>query len=105
MNRRTRDLRIRGKLATGALPWQPFPRVWAGTGDGHACDGCDETVERVDLAMEGTDSVGRPLRLHVECFRAWEDIRDRGMAALASGGPAPRWTAEALSPAGSAGQH
>jgi hypothetical protein len=85
MDRRARHVRIRGKLATGALPCQPFPRVLGGPGDGQACDGCDGVVERTDLAMEGTDALGRAIRLHVECFRIWEEARDRSTTAVAPG--------------------
>ena len=49
-------LLILEKLADGRLPHTPVPRVWSGSGNGEACDGCGELVTKAQMAMEGLDA-------------------------------------------------
>jgi hypothetical protein len=65
-------LLILEKLADGRLPHTPVPRVWSGSGNGEACDGCGETVTSAQVAMEGLDANGCKVQFHVACFHLWD---------------------------------
>jgi hypothetical protein len=62
---------IRAKLASGRLPKESIPRVWAGPGDGEICCACNETIPQTQYGMEGP---GR-LFFHLRCFHLWDAER------------------------------
>ena len=65
-------LLILEKLADGRLPRTPVPRVWSGSGNGEACDGCGELVTKAQMVMEGLDAKGRRVQFHVACSHLWD---------------------------------
>lgn len=76
MDTSTLRLLIRGKLADGRLPHDHIPRMWGGPGDGETCDGCDETVTKGQMIMEGLDTSGCGVQFHVACFYVWDAERE-----------------------------
>jgi hypothetical protein len=75
-------LLILEKLADGRLPHTPVPRVWSGSGNGEACDGCGETVTNAQMAMEGLDAKECRVLFHVACFHLWDVERQVPSARL-----------------------
>jgi hypothetical protein len=61
---------IRAKIRVGRLPRPPTWRipVWASTGKGHLCSGCDRPITPADFESEVED-LG--LRFHKACFDVW----------------------------------
>jgi hypothetical protein len=65
-------LYIRAKLENGhLLPHDGVPHVWGGPGNGETCDGCEETVTKGQLVMEGVGIKGDEVQFHVKCFYVW----------------------------------
>ena len=64
-------LLIQEKLADGRLPHDPFPSIRSRQGTGETCDGCDETVTKVQMLMEILDARGCRVRVHVGCYYLW----------------------------------
>jgi len=63
---------IRAKLENGhLLPHDSIPPVWGGPGNMETCVGCEETVTREQLVMEGVGTNGERLHFHVKCFYVW----------------------------------
>ena len=82
-------LLIREKLTTGDLPHTHTPHVGGGPGSGETCDGCGETVTRIQMLMEGPlDAMARGVRLHVACFSVWD--AERQVPGHEPSGPASR---------------
>lgn len=75
MDRLTLTLLIRKKLADGRLPHNHIPRLWGGPASGETCDGCDETVTKGQMIMEGLSAKSRGVQLHVTCFHVWDAER------------------------------
>lgn len=69
-------LLIQAKLADGRLPHDHIPRMWGGPGDGETCDGCDETVTKTQMIVEGLDTSGSGVQFHVACFYVWDTERE-----------------------------
>lgn len=65
-------LMIQEKLADGRLPHDHIPRVWGGPGNGETCDGCDETVTKTQMVMEGLSTTNGGVQFHVACFYVWD---------------------------------
>jgi hypothetical protein len=68
---------IRRKVLAGLLPPAPQApiRVWAGTGNGQLCNGCDRTISAAEFECELESPAGQPVRLHKACFDAWKLVR------------------------------
>jgi hypothetical protein len=65
-------LYIRAKLENGHLvPHVSVPHVWGGPGNGETCDGCEETITKDQLVMEGVGIKGDEVEFHVKCFYVW----------------------------------
>ena len=65
-------LYIRAKLENGhLLPHDRVPNVWGGPGNGETCNGCEETVTKDQLGMEGRGINGAEVQFHVKCFYVW----------------------------------
>jgi hypothetical protein len=65
-------LYIRAKLENGhLLPHDRVPHVWGGPGSGETCDGCEETITKDQLVMEGVGINGDEVEFHVKCFYVW----------------------------------
>ena len=47
------------------------PHVWGGPGNGETCDGCEETITKDQLVMEGVSINGDEVQIHVKCFFFW----------------------------------
>jgi hypothetical protein len=75
MDRLTLTLLIQKKLADGRLPHNHIPRLWGGPGNGEICDGCNETVTKSQMIMEGLSPKSRGVQLHVTCFHVWDAER------------------------------
>lgn len=70
-------LYIRAKLENGhLLPYENVSRVWGGPGNGEPCNGCEETVTKPQLGMEGVTIKGDTVHFHVKCFYVWAAERD-----------------------------
>ena len=74
MDKLTLRLMIQDKLANGRLPHSYIPRVWGGPGNGETCDGCDETVTKAQMVMEGL-SKDFAVQFHLACFYVWDATR------------------------------
>ena len=68
---------IPDKIANGHLPTQHPHKVWVGNGNGHRCDGCDETIAATDLEHELDFAGGVTLRFHVQCAAIWRRATGR----------------------------
>ena len=75
MDQPTLRLMIHDKLADGRLPHNHIPRMWGGPGNGEICDGCDETVTKTQMVMEGLSGKDRDVQFHVACFYVWDATR------------------------------
>ena len=75
MDKPTLRLMIQDKLADGRLPHNYIPRVGGGPGNGEICDGCDETVTKAQMVMEGLSGKDRDVQFHVTCFYVWDATR------------------------------
>lgn len=65
-------LYIRAKLENGHLPpFDSVPHVWGGPGNRETCSGCEETVTKTQLRMEGRSVKGDTVQFHVKCFYVW----------------------------------
>ena len=78
---------IRDKVASGTLP-RPGPdgKVWAGSGSGRACDGCEEAIPALSVECE-VEVAGRTLRFHRACLEMWHASRE-----ISGGCTASPWT-------------
>jgi hypothetical protein len=70
----TRAQRTHDKAMHGHLPAQNGAKLWAGKGEGGACDGCGECISKIDQEYELVFSDVLTLRFHGECFRAWSAV-------------------------------
>ena len=75
MDKSTLRLMIQDKLTNGRLPRNYIPRVWGGTGNGEICDGCDETVTKAQMVMEGLSGKDFAVQFHLACFYVWDATR------------------------------
>ena len=75
MDRHTLTRMIQKKLADGRLPHNHIPRLWGGPGNGETCDGCEETVTKGQMLMEGLSAKSLGVQLHVTCFHVWDSER------------------------------
>ena len=75
MDKSTLRLMIQDKLADGRLPLSYIPRVWGAPGNGEICDGCDETVTRAQMVMEGLSGKEFGVQFHLACFYVWDATR------------------------------
>jgi hypothetical protein len=68
---------IRHKLESGRLPLEVASRVWGSAVVDATCGGCDMSINRDQLAMDGlARTPGRkPPRLHLRCFEIWAQER------------------------------
>ena len=66
---------IRSKLSDGRLPHNSIPRVWGGSGSNETCDGCDETISKAQMVIEGVGADGQGVQFHVRCFHLWDSER------------------------------
>jgi hypothetical protein len=65
-------LYIPAKLENGhLLPHDSVPYVWGGPGNRETCDGCEETITKDQLVMEGVSIKGDEVQIHVKCFFFW----------------------------------
>ena len=69
--------RILANLDAGRLPPNAPRKMYAGYGDGHACDGCGEIIGPTQVEWEATYEDGRVYRLHLGCAGLWESERRR----------------------------
>ena len=67
--------RITDKLWLGALPAEAPVRMWAGSGSGLACDGCEEMITASQPEHEVEMPDGHTLRFHVACAGVWGVLR------------------------------
>ena len=58
---------IREKLDTGELPGDVHPQMFAGYGDGQACDGCELPISAAKVEWEFITPQGLTLRFHLGC--------------------------------------
>ena len=65
------------KLAGGALPSVRVSRVWARSGTGSTCDGCDADIAASEVEYEIELAGAVVLRLHPRCFWIWQDLLTR----------------------------
>lgn len=81
-------LYIRAKLANDhLLPFDSVPHVWGGPGNGETCDGCEETITKDQLLMEGVSIKGDAVQFHVKCFYVWAaEWTDRSVSRRRSSG-------------------
>jgi hypothetical protein len=63
--------RIREMIATGAMPCEDSPRVWAGHGEGKRCAGCAEPITARDVEFEVKLTSGTKILLHRHCHAIW----------------------------------
>jgi len=84
---------IAAKLMSGLLPSAAPTKTWVGyaTSD-KACDACGEQIPAgsVEHEVDFTDSP--TLRLHSECFAAWQAQRDKRERGIGGGSAASPWT-------------
>jgi len=86
----------REAISQRALPARRPDRIWGGpgTGNGDACALCGKEVDKADMAFElefaegGGQQSRSSLRMHAQCFAAWELERDR-TPAIPERHPAP----------------
>ncbi|HEU5321147.1 MAG TPA: hypothetical protein VFX28_10115 [Methylomirabilota bacterium] len=69
--------KIRDKLDRGVLPREAPGKMYAGFGQGHPCDGCDQPIAPTQVEYELDSSEGRSIRLHLGCAGLWEAERRR----------------------------
>jgi hypothetical protein len=67
--------KIRNRLRLGVLRLNSDSRMYAGSGCGHPCDGCDWPIEPDRVEYEFLLEDGRNLRLHLECAAVLEAER------------------------------
>lgn len=68
---------IRTKIENGhLLPHDSVHKVWGGPGNGETCNGCEETVTKEQLVMEGVGFKGSAVQFHVKCFYVWTTERE-----------------------------
>jgi len=70
--------KIRGKIASGALPRKGPAKMWAGHGKGETCAGCDQPITPEQIEYEFTD--GATIRMHIGCAALWDAERRRDSA-------------------------
>jgi hypothetical protein len=75
MDKPTLRLMIQDKLADGRLPHNHIPRMWGGPGNGEICDGCDETVTKAQMVMEGLSGKDFGVQFPLACFYVWDATR------------------------------
>jgi hypothetical protein len=70
--------RLLANLDAGRLPPDAPRRMYAGYGQGHACDGCGEIIGPTQLVeYEANYEDGRAYRVHLACAGLWEVERSR----------------------------
>ena len=69
--------RILANLDAGRLPPDAPQQMYAGYGDGHACDGCGEIIGSTQVEWEATYADSRAYRVHLACAALWEAERSR----------------------------
>jgi hypothetical protein len=71
--------RIRDKLAAHDLPREQPVKTSGGYGQGHACDACDEAIQKAQVEYHIEALGNRTYRLHLGCYGRWaaEIYRER----------------------------
>ena len=59
------------KIDRGLLPSTKPVQVWAGSGAGKTCDGCEGSILATDIEFELVFRDGPPIRLHRQCWDIW----------------------------------
>lgn len=73
-----RVVRTWTKVQHGALPAEEaMKRRWVGRGRGERCNGCGEIIGGREIEFEIEFRNALLLRLHAECFKAWESFDGR----------------------------
>lgn len=88
---------IRHKLESGRLPLEIASRVWGSAAAGATCGGCDMSINRSQLALDGfarTPGKKTP-RLHLRCFEIWAQERNSLLRSLRATGACSTAAAEA----------
>ena len=88
---------IRHKLESGRLPLEIASRVWGSPVVGATCGGCDMSINRGQLAMDGlAQTPGKKIsRLHLRCFEIWVQERHSLLRNLRAAGVCRAAAAEA----------
>ena len=69
--------RILENLDAGRLPPDAPQQMFAGYGDGRACDGCGDVIGPTQVEYEATYEDSRTFRVHLACAALWEAERNR----------------------------
>jgi hypothetical protein len=72
-----RAQRIAEQLSTGQLAASASVKLWAGFGNGKACDGCDDPIGPADVEHEHDLADGRTIRLHAACSVLWQRMTSK----------------------------
>ena len=77
MDTGTIRLAIRRKLESGRLPLEGTSKIWGVPAADQTCDGCDMTIARNQLVIDGIARVPqrRGIQLHLRCFEIWAQER------------------------------
>src|SRR5882672_12801444 len=77
MDTGTIRLAIRRKLESGRLPLEGTSKIWGIPAADQTCDGCDMTIARNQLVIDGMARVPqrRGIKLHLRCFEIWAQER------------------------------
>jgi hypothetical protein len=62
---------LRAKLASGALPRDPFVKTRIGPGSGRRCDACELLISTLEREVQGDLPTGDTLRFHLVCHDIW----------------------------------
>ena len=77
MDTGTIRLAIRRKLESGRLPLECTSKIWGLPATDQTCDGCDMTIARTQLVIDGAARAARRqgMQLHLRCFEIWTQER------------------------------
>jgi hypothetical protein len=68
---------IASKLADGRLPSTTADTILRGLGTGHPCTACGRQITTSEIETECIFRDGQSIRMHMECFEAWDRARRR----------------------------
>jgi len=70
-------LAIRQKIESGHLPLEGTTKIWGIPAADQTCDGCDMTIARNQLVIDGMARLPRrkAIQLHLRCFEIWAQER------------------------------
>jgi hypothetical protein len=70
----SRARRTRLKVTSGVLPTEGARHRWVGRGRGERCNGCGDPITPREIEFELDFKDALLLRLHAQCFKAWESF-------------------------------